>query len=70
MANAIHRRDILKTASLAPAASLFAGALGLLAQPLELMKNSPLHPRLSLASCPVHKVVGCSVTLKCNTRRR
>jgi sugar phosphate isomerase/epimerase len=51
MANGIHRRDVLKTTSLAPAASLFAGALGLLAQPLELIKNSPLHPRLFSGCC-------------------
>jgi sugar phosphate isomerase/epimerase len=51
MANAIPRRDFLKTASVAPAASLSAGALTLLALPPELIKNSPPHPRLLSGCC-------------------
>ena len=26
--------------------------------------------KVSIICCPVHKAVGCSVTLKCSTRRR
>ena len=51
MANVIHRRDFLKTAGVAPAVSLSTGALNLLAQPPELIKNSPLHPRLLSGCC-------------------
>jgi len=50
MAHGIHRRDFLKTAGVAPAASLSARAFTVLASP-ELTKNSPLHPRLLSGCC-------------------
>jgi hypothetical protein len=50
MANAIHRRDFLKTASLT-AASFSLGAATLRGQPPELIKNSPGHPRLLSGCC-------------------
>ena len=50
MANAMHRRDFLKTAGLT-AASLPLGASTLRGQPPELIKNSPGHPRLLSGCC-------------------
>jgi len=50
MINAIDRRDFLKTAGLT-AASLSLGATARPAQPPELIKNSPGHPRLLSGCC-------------------
>jgi sugar phosphate isomerase/epimerase len=50
MSNAVPRRDFLKTAGLT-AASLSFGATALQAQPPELIRNSPGHPRLLSGCC-------------------
>jgi sugar phosphate isomerase/epimerase len=50
MADAMHRRDFLKTAGLT-AASLPFGATALRGRPPELIKNSPGHPRLLSGCC-------------------
>ncbi|HME01290.1 MAG TPA: TIM barrel protein [Terriglobia bacterium] len=51
MPKTLYRRDFLKTAGAVAAASFSTGAATLRAQPLELITNSPGHPRLLSGCC-------------------